>query len=76
VEIVRQAWAAWVRKDNKTGLALYDPEVQIDLTAVPHIGQSGSISGAEASRSGSGTCSPVSGSLKTEVENGSTPESR
>ena len=41
VEVVRRAWeAAWVRKDNETALALYDPEVQIDLTAVPHVGQS------------------------------------
>ena len=41
VEVVQRAWeAAWVRKDNDTALALYDPDVQIDLTAVPHVGQS------------------------------------
>jgi ketosteroid isomerase-like protein len=47
VEIVRRAWEAWVRKDNETALAMYDPKVQIDLTAVPHIGQSGVYFGLE-----------------------------
>src|SRR5512133_2668061 len=36
VEIVRQAWEAWVRRDNETGLAMYDPEIVIDTS-----GQSG-----------------------------------
>lgn len=48
VEVVRRAWEAfWLRRDNETALALYDPEVQIDLTAVPHIGQAGTYSGVE-----------------------------
>jgi ketosteroid isomerase-like protein len=48
VEVVRRAWEAfWLRKDNETVLALYDPEVQIDLTAVTHIGQSGVYFGLE-----------------------------
>ena len=33
VEIVRQAWEASVRRDNDAALALYDPEVEIDMTA-------------------------------------------
>jgi ketosteroid isomerase-like protein len=48
VEVVRRAWEAfWMRRDNETALALYDPRVQIDLTAVPHIGQSEIYSGVE-----------------------------
>jgi ketosteroid isomerase-like protein len=47
VEIVRGAWEASTRKDNEAALALYDPEVQIDLTAVTHIGRSGVYFGLE-----------------------------
>ena len=35
VEIVRQAWEAYVRRDNEAAFALYDPEIEIDLTASP-----------------------------------------
>jgi len=31
VAIVRRAWEAFVRRDNDTALALYDPEIEIDL---------------------------------------------
>jgi ketosteroid isomerase-like protein len=50
VEVVRRAWEAWVRKDNETALALYDPEVQIDLTAVTRIGQSKVYFGLEGAQ--------------------------
>jgi uncharacterized protein len=33
VEVVRQAWEAYVRRDNEAAFALYDPEIEIDLTA-------------------------------------------
>ena len=62
VEVVRRAWeAAWVRKDNETALALYDPEVQIDLTAVPHVGQSRVYFGLERLQEWLRTTSAVSG---------------
>ena|SRR6476620_125988 len=35
VEIVRRAWEASVRHDNEAVFALYDPEVEWDLTAAP-----------------------------------------
>ena len=35
VEIVRRAWEASVRHDNEAVFALYDPEVELDLTATP-----------------------------------------
>ena len=35
VEIVRRAWEASVRHDNEAAFALYDPEVEWDLTATP-----------------------------------------
>ncbi len=31
VEVVRKAWEAFVRRDNEAALALYDPEIEIDL---------------------------------------------
>jgi ketosteroid isomerase-like protein len=31
VEIVRRAWEAFVRRDNEAALALYNPEIEIDL---------------------------------------------
>ena len=31
MEIVRRAWEAFVRRDNDAALALYDPEIEIDL---------------------------------------------
>jgi|SRR4029453_716246 ketosteroid isomerase-like protein len=68
VEIVRQAWEAWVRKDNETGLALYDPEVQIDLTAVPHIGQSEVYFGREGLQEWLRDLLASFGIVKTEVE--------
>jgi ketosteroid isomerase-like protein len=33
VEIVRRAWEAYDRRDNEAALALYDPEIEVDLTA-------------------------------------------
>src|SRR5262245_19901459 len=48
VEVVQRAWEAfWVRRDNDSALSLYDPEVQIDLRAVPHLGQSEVYCGLE-----------------------------
>ena len=32
VEIVRRPWEAYVRRDNEAAFALYDPDVEIDLT--------------------------------------------
>jgi uncharacterized protein len=32
VEVVRRAWQALARRDNEAAFALYDPEVEIDLT--------------------------------------------
>jgi ketosteroid isomerase-like protein len=29
VEIVRQAWEAYMRHDNEAALALYDPEIEL-----------------------------------------------
>jgi ketosteroid isomerase-like protein len=68
VEVVRRAWEAWVRKDNETALALYDPEVQIDLTAVPHIGQSGVYVGLEGVQEYLRDILASLGVVKTEVE--------
>jgi uncharacterized protein len=31
VEVVRKAWEAFKRRDNEAALALYDPEIEIDL---------------------------------------------
>src|SRR5215831_1934073 len=33
VEAVRRAWEAYVRRDDEAAFALYDPDVEIDLTA-------------------------------------------
>jgi ketosteroid isomerase-like protein len=68
VEIVRQAWEAWVRKDNETALALYDPEVQIDLTAVPHIGRSEVYFGREGLQEWLRDMLASFGVVNTEVE--------
>jgi ketosteroid isomerase-like protein len=69
VEVVRQAWEAfWARKDNETALALYDPEVQIDLTAVPHIGQSEVYFGLEGVQEWIRDLLASFGGMKSEVE--------
>jgi ketosteroid isomerase-like protein len=31
VAVVRQAWEAYQRRDNEAALALYDPEIEVDL---------------------------------------------
>jgi len=31
VDIVRQAWEAYRRRDNEAALALYDPEIEFEL---------------------------------------------
>jgi uncharacterized protein len=31
VELVRQAWEAYTRRDNEAALALYDPEIEVEL---------------------------------------------
>jgi uncharacterized protein len=43
VEVVRQAWQASQRHDNEAALALYDPEIEIDLCDETRI-----IAGADA----------------------------
>jgi ketosteroid isomerase-like protein len=69
VEVVRRAWeAAWVRNDNETALALYDPEVQIDLTAVPHVGQSRVYFGLEGVQEWLRDLLASFGEMKVEVE--------
>ena len=37
VEIVRQAWEAFMRRDNEAALALYDPEVEVAWRSIPLI---------------------------------------
>jgi ketosteroid isomerase-like protein len=69
LEVVQRAWeAAWVRKDNETALALYDAEVQIDLTAVPHLGQSRVYFGLEGVQAWLRDLLASFGELKVEVE--------
>jgi ketosteroid isomerase-like protein len=69
LEVVQRAWeAAWVRKDNETALALYDPEVQIDLTAVPHLGQSRVYFGLEGVQEWLRDLLASFGDMKVEVE--------
>ena len=38
VEIVRRAWEASVRRENEAALALYDAEVEIDLSGEQRVG--------------------------------------
>ena len=38
VEVVRQAWGAFVRHDNEAALALYDPEIEIDVRREARLG--------------------------------------
>ena len=38
VEIVRQAWEAFMRRDTEAALALYDPEIEIDLRGEARVG--------------------------------------
>jgi ketosteroid isomerase-like protein len=38
VEIVRRAWEAYKRRDNEAALALYDPEIEIDLRGEARVG--------------------------------------
>ena len=38
VEIVRRAWEAFIRHDNEAALALYDPEVEIDVRNEARVG--------------------------------------
>jgi len=38
VEIVRRAWEAFVRHDNEAALALYDPEIEIDVRHEARVG--------------------------------------
>jgi ketosteroid isomerase-like protein len=38
MEIVRRAWEAFVRHDNEVALALYDPEIEIDVRHEARIG--------------------------------------
>jgi ketosteroid isomerase-like protein len=69
LEVVQRAReAAWVRKDNETALALYDPEVQIDLTAVPHLGQSRVYFGLEGVQEWLRDLLASFGDMKVEVE--------
>ena len=38
VEVVRRAWEAFVRHDNEAALALYDPEIEIDVRHEARVG--------------------------------------
>jgi hypothetical protein len=57
-----------VRKHNEAALALYDPEVEIDLTAVTHLGQSGVYFGLEGVQEWLRDLLASFGEVKTEVE--------
>jgi hypothetical protein len=37
VEVVRQAWEAYRRRDNEAALALYDPEIEIELRSEANV---------------------------------------
>jgi ketosteroid isomerase-like protein len=67
VEIVQRAWKAYRRRDNDAALALYDPEIEIDLRSEARVG-SGVYHGIEGVQRWLRDLSVAFGELKSEVE--------
>jgi ketosteroid isomerase-like protein len=53
VEVVRKAWEAYRRRDNEAALALYDPEIEVDLR--PEATVDASTTGLKVSKRSFGT---------------------
>src|SRR5690349_18514857 len=68
VEVVRRAWEASQRRDTEAALALYDAEVEIDLTAVTHLGWSDVYFGVDGVQAYFRELLSNIGELKTDVD--------